>query len=165
MHEKTNTLKNISQKLGLKINKMKSKVMGLNRRNLVSVYLGHEELQTTDNFTYMGSIVCKDGGADVDIKNRMNKARSAFFRLKPVWRSTIYSRRKKLRLYQSYVLSTLLYGSECWHMTKLDLRHFSTFHTKIKQKLLTYLFSKYHENILATKISNNQLLRITGQTT
>ena len=36
MQEKTNTLKNISQKLGLKINKKKSKVMGLNQRNPLS---------------------------------------------------------------------------------------------------------------------------------
>ena len=98
MQEKTNILKDISQTLGLKINKKKSKMMGLNQRNLVSVYLDHEELQTTDNFTYLESKVCKDGGVDVDIKNRMNKTRGAFFRLKPVWRSTIYSRRTKPRL-------------------------------------------------------------------
>ena len=132
MQEKTNALNDIRQTLGLKINKKKSTVMGLNQKNLVSVYLNHEELQTTDNFTYMGSKVYKDGGGDVDIKNRMNKARGAFFRLKPVWRSTIYSRRTKLRLYQGCVLSTLLCGSECWRMTKLDLRHLSTFDTKAK---------------------------------
>ena len=37
---------------------------------------------------------CKDGWAAVDIKNRTNtnKARRTFFRLKLLWRSTIYSR-------------------------------------------------------------------------
>ena len=142
MQEKTNTLNDISQKLRLKINKKKSKVMGLNQRNLVSVYLDYEELQTTDNFTYLGSKVCKYGGADVDIKNRMNKARGAFFRLKPVWRSTIYSRITKLRLYQSCVLCTLLHGSQCWRVTKLDTFLPST------QNAFEYL-----ENILATNKS------------
>ena len=115
---------------------------GAKSENLLSVYLDHEELQTTDNFTYLGSKVCKDGGADVDIKNRVNKARGAFFRLKPVWRSTIYSRRTKLRLYQSCVLCTLLPGSQCWHVTKLD-----TFLPSTQNAF------EYHENILATKKS------------
>ena len=124
------------------MNKKKSKVMGINQRNLVSVYLDHEELQTTDKFTYLGSKVCKDGGADIDIKNHMNKARGAFFILKTVWRSTIYSRRTKLRLCQSCVLSTLLYGSECWRMTKLDLRQLSTFHTKCLRNITRIFWSQ-----------------------
>ena len=126
--------------------------MGLNQRNPVSVYLDHKELQSNDNFTYLGSIVCKDGGADVDIKNRTNKARGAFFRRKPVWRSTIY-RRTKLRLYKSCVLSTLLYGSECWRMTKLDLKHLSIFHTKCLRNITRIFWPKHLK----------QLLRISGQ--
>ena len=49
-----------------------------------------------------------------DIKNRLSKARNAFRMLQAVWKSSQYSTKTKLRLYQSCVLSTLLYGSECW---------------------------------------------------
>ena len=83
VQERTKRLKEITQKVGLKINKKKSQVMGQNHRNPVSVYLD-QELEITDTFTYLGSIVCKEGGADIDIKNRMNMARGAFFRLRPV---------------------------------------------------------------------------------
>ena len=129
--------------------------MGLNQRNPVSMYLDHEELQTADNFTYLVSIVCTHGGADVDIKNRMNKARGPFVRLKPVCRSTIYSRRTKLRLYQSSGLSTLLCGSEGWRMTKQDQRHLSTFHTKCLRNIMRIFWPQ--------KFSKHQLLRMTGQ--
>ena len=121
LQENISKLNDISHKLGLKINNNKSKMMVINQRNPVSIYIDHEKLQTTDTFTYLGSIICEDGGTDVDIKNRINKARRAFFRLKPVWRSTVYSRRTKLKLYQSCVLSTLFYGSECWCITEHDL--------------------------------------------
>ena len=67
VQERTKRLKEITQKVGLKINKKKSQVMGQNHRNPVSVYLD-QELEITDTFTYLGSIVCKEGGADIDIK-------------------------------------------------------------------------------------------------
>ena len=41
-------------------------------------------LEDVDSFTYLGSVIAKDGGADKDIKTRIGKARSAFLTLKPV---------------------------------------------------------------------------------
>ena len=73
-------------------------VMVINQRSPVAIYIGHGKLQTTDTFTYLWSIICQDGGADIDVTNCTNKA---FFRLKPIWRSTVYSRRTKLKLFQS----------------------------------------------------------------
>lgn len=62
---------------------------------------------------------------EVDIKNRMNKARG----LTRVRRSIVSSRRTKLCLCQSCVLSSL-HGSECWRMTETDLRPLSTWPRK-----------------------------------
>ena len=62
-------------------------------------------------------IVTTTGGADEDIKSRLNKARTAFRMLHNVWRSSKYSMVTKLKLYKSCVISTLLYGAECWCMT------------------------------------------------
>ena len=84
-----------------------------------------EDLPTTEEFTYLGSTVKDDGGAGSDIRNRLNKARNAFRMLNNVWKSSQYSTKTKLRLYQSCVLSTLMYGSECWRMTESDLNKLS----------------------------------------
>ena len=58
------------------------------------------------------------------------KARNTFRMLNNMWKSSQYSIRTKLRLYQSFVLSPLLYGSECWRLTEKDLNlsKLSTFH-------------------------------------
>ena len=53
-----------------------------------------------------------------------------------VWRSSTYSTRTKLKLYHSCVLTTLLYGSECWRLTEKDLSKLSTFHTKSLRRIL-----------------------------
>ena len=58
----------------------------------------------------LGSALYQDGGTGMDIRNRLNKARNAFMSLRSMWRSANYSTKTKLRIYQSCVLSTLLYA-------------------------------------------------------
>ena len=50
--------------------------------------------------------------------HHLNKARNAFRMLNNVWRSSQYITKTKVKIYQSCVMSTLLYGSECWRMTE-----------------------------------------------
>ena len=41
-----------------------------------------------------------------------------------------------MKLYHNCVLTTLLYGSECWHLTEKDLAKLVTFHTKSLRRIL-----------------------------
>nr|KAG5700914.1 hypothetical protein BaRGS_012321 [Batillaria attramentaria] len=150
MQEKTSRLSSFAQQVGLKISHKKAEVMMLNVQNPSTVRVNREDLPTTDEFTYLGSIVRHDGGADSDIRNRLNKARNSFRMLNNVWKSAQYSTKTKLRLYQSCVLSTLLYGSECWRMTEGDLNKLSTFHTKSLRRILRIFWPE--------TISNQNLL-------
>ena len=87
-------------------------------------------IQQVDQFTYLnlGTVVSTEDPTQKDIKNRLAKARSAFQRLRPIWKSKQYNRKTKIRLYNSNVKSVLLYGSECWRVTKTDMRALSSFH-------------------------------------
>ncbi|RUS74991.1 hypothetical protein EGW08_017258 [Elysia chlorotica] len=136
MQEKTARLSNFAKQVGLKINKKKTEVMMLNISNQSPIEVNGENLPTTEEFTYLGSKVRHDGGAGTDIQSRLSKARNSFRMLNNVWRSSQYKVKTKLRLYQSCVLSTLLYGSECWRMTQSDLNKLSTFHTKNLRRIL-----------------------------
>ena len=82
--------------------------------------------------------------------NHLNKARNAFRSLNNVWRSSQYSTKTKPNIYQSYVMSTLLYGSECWRMTESDITKLSVFHTKNLRRIL--------QTFWPDTISNQQLL-------
>ena len=114
-----------------------------------------QDIPYTNKFTYLGSVLCQDGGTSADIQSRLNKARNAFMSLRSVWRSASYSTKTKLRIYQSCVLSTLLYGSECWRMLEQDLQRLASFHTTSLRKILRIFWPQ--------KISNDQLLRQTKQ--
>ena len=121
IQEKTSRLNTYAQQIGLKISLKKTEVMALNMMNPLPVQVDGTDLTMTEEFTYLGSTVRHDGGAGNDIRNRLGKARNAFRMLSNVWRSQQYSTNTKLKLYRSCVLSTLLYGSECWRITENDL--------------------------------------------
>ena len=91
----------------------KTKVMCINTTLDAPLTIAGETLECVDSFTYLGSVISKDGSAQKDIKKILTKARNAFASLRPVWRSLVYSIRTKLHLYNSIVISVLLYGSEC----------------------------------------------------
>ena len=71
--------------------------------------------------------ICKDNGAGKDIKARLSKARAAFAKLQPIWKSSKYSLRTKMHIYNSNVKSVLLYGSECRRIIESDIKKVEVF--------------------------------------
>ena len=126
--------------------------MTQNVQDFAPVKVECDPLLYTGRFTYLGSTVRHDGGAGSDIHNRIGKARNAFRMLNPLWKSQQYKTHTKLKLYKSCVLSTLLYGFECWRMTENDLLKLSSFqfHTKNVQKIVRYFspHKKTHQDLL-----------------
>jgi len=135
VQEKTSRLSTFAQQVSLKISQKKTEVVMLNVQHPAPVKV-NEDLPTIEEFTYLASCVRHDGGAGKDIKNRLSKGGNAFRMMNNVWKSSQYSTKTKLRLCQSCVLSTLLYGSKCWRMTECDLNKVSTFHTKNLRRIL-----------------------------
>ena len=89
-----------------------------------AVKVNGADLRQTDKFKYLGSIIKPEVGTKEDIYSRLGKASSAYKEMNKVWRSTQYSAKTKLKLYQSCIVSTLLYGAECWRMTETDFASF-----------------------------------------
>ena len=75
------------EKTGLVINKKKTVGMRINNKQEKPIELQKENILDTDHFTYLGSMISQDGGADSDIQTQINKARFAFTTLCAIWRS------------------------------------------------------------------------------
>ncbi|XP_062619669.1 uncharacterized protein LOC134281202 [Saccostrea cucullata] len=114
--ETTNRLQTYGQQVGLRIS---MKTMTLNVELPAPVSVNGEELRQTDNFIYLGSIK-PEGGTKEDIHNRLGKAKRVFREMNNIWRSAQYSTSSKPKIYQSCVVSILLYGSECWRIKETD---------------------------------------------
>ena len=100
------------------------------------------------------SKVNKTGGAEQDITARVGKARSSFNKLTKAWKSGQYSIRTKTRIFNSNVLTVLLYGSETWRITKRDEDKLDSFQHKCLRKIL-----KIHWPM---KVTNEEVRKGTG---
>ena len=86
IRDKTDKVGKAASRVGLEINVPKTKVISKH-----TTLDAGETLECVDSFTYLGSVISKDGSTKKDIKNRIIKARNAFAYLRPVWRSSVYS--------------------------------------------------------------------------
>ena len=99
MQGKTTRLAATSERTGLKINRGKSKVTRINTTNENPITVGGEQLEEVDSFTYLGSVIDKEGGTDVDVGVRIGKARAAFNMLGNIWKSKEIRTETKLRIF------------------------------------------------------------------
>ena len=71
----------------LKINCGKTKILSLTGGAHITIEVAGHQIEAVDRFTYFGNVVAAIGGTDMDIENRINKARAAFGMLSVVWRN------------------------------------------------------------------------------
>ena len=65
-----------------------------------------------------GSQIDSEESSTADINGRIGRAQSAFKKLTRVLPSNQYSRKTKLKIYRSNVLSILMYRAECLKINK-----------------------------------------------
>ncbi len=109
----------------------------------------------SDNFTYLGSIIDKQGGTDVDVKVRIGKARAAFNQLRSIWMSGNISIKTKIRLFNSIVKPALLYGAETWRTIVATTKKTQTFINNCLRRILRIHWPE--------TFSNQELWQRTGQ--
>ena len=122
------------------------------------MHLSRSQVNCVGIFTYLGSVISRDEIAQKGIKNRLSKARNAYGNLRPVCRSSVYSIRTKLHLYNSIIKSVLLYGSECWQVVEKDFYKIKGFHNGCQRRIcLIFWISKHH---LKFGVSRQNKLRV-----
>ena len=137
---------NFSTCLGLNIHRGKSKVLEVNASNNNPITLAEEALEEVDRFTYLGSIVDKQGGTEADIKIRTCKARAVFNQLKNVWGSGDLTLRIKIRIFNTLVKPVLLYGAETWRITAINKKKIQSFINACLRKILRIRWPKTIRN-------------------
>lgn len=140
LQRKLNNVSKHAQSTGLKINASKTKVMRLNANTNQSITsTDGKEIEDVKSFTYLGSILTTTGGTNEDIRRRLGLAKMTYNKLTPIWNNGQISKRTKFRLFNSNIISVLLYGSETWKMTKNDESLVDTFlHKSLRRMLKIY---------------------------
>ena len=86
-------------------------------------------IEFTKSFKYLGSIITPDLASTADVAQRIKKASKVFGALRrDIFANRSVTLKAKKALYTSFVLSTLLFGSESWCLLKKDELKLERFH-------------------------------------
>ena len=88
------------------------------------------------------------GTSPKKVKIRIAKAAAIFRKLNTIWKSNNISMNLKFKIFNSNVITSLSYGSECWYSTKAVKEKLITFENKCLRKIMNirwYEFKTYKE--------------------
>ncbi|KAI5739477.1 hypothetical protein M8J77_019725 [Diaphorina citri] len=143
-----------AQKLGLRVNEEKTEVMFISTPE-ENISINGKVIKTVQNFKYLGTVIQSNGQIDKDIQHRLNSASINFRNLYDrVWKPHELSLKTLLQIYETVVLSTLLYSSECWTTTTNHMNVLNAFHLRC---LRTICRIKWTDRTL-----NEEVLKKTG---
>ena len=92
-----------------------------------SIFLDGHSLKQTGKFVYLGGTISSKEGSDVDVQRRITLARGIFHALNKVWISKDLKKATKIEVFETLVLSVLLYNSETWNMKATSKRRIRVF--------------------------------------
>ena len=141
-------------KTRLQINKKKTKVMCMNLKERPQIKIDEKKLEVVTDFTYLGSYISVENSVQKDISARINKARNSYCSLRNIWKSNVYRLKTKVRLFNSNIISVLLYGCQSWRVNKNGMHKLDVFQTKCLWKICNIFWPD--------KITNEDLYRRTN---
>ena len=111
-------VKEESEKIGLKFNTHKTKIMASGP--ITSWQIGGETMETKTDFTFMGSKITADGDSSHEIKRRLLLGRKAMTNLDSILKSRDIPLPTKVHLVKVMVFPGVMYGCKSWTIKKAE---------------------------------------------
>ena len=118
-------VKEESEKVGLKLNIQKTKIMASGP--ITSWEIDGETVETVSDFIVLGSKITADGDCSHEIKRRLLLGRKVMTNLDSIFKSRDITLPTKVRLVKAMVFPVVMYGCESWTVKKAELRRIDAF--------------------------------------
>ena len=105
-------VKEESEKVGLKLNIQKTKIMA--SCPIASWQVDGETVETVADFVFWGSKITADGDHSLEIKRRLLLGRKAMTNLDSILKSRVITLSTKVHLVKAVVFPVVMYGCESW---------------------------------------------------
>ena len=111
-------VKEESEKVGLKLNIQKTKIMA--SRPITSWEIDGETVETVSDFIFCGSKITAEGDCSHEIKRRLVLGRKVMTNLDSILKSRNITFPKKVCLVKAMVFPVVMYGCENWTVKKAE---------------------------------------------
>ena len=112
------TVKEVSEKVGLKLNIQKTKIMASGP--FTSWQIDGETLETVSDFILGASKITADGDCSHEIKRRLLLGRKVMTNLDSIFKSRDITLPTKVCLVKAMVFPVVMYGCESWTVKKAE---------------------------------------------
>ena len=133
-------VKEESEKVGLKLNIQKTKIMALGPTT--SWQIDGEAMETVTHFIFLGSKITADGDCSHEIKRHLRLGRKAMTSLDSILKSIDITLPTKVGLVKAMVFPVVVYGCEIWTIKKAEGRRIDGFELWCWRRLLSPLDCK-----------------------
>ena len=130
-------MKEESEKVGLKVNIQKIKIMASGP--ITSWEIDGETVETVTDFSSGGSKITADDDCSQEIKIRLLLGRKVMTNLDSMFKSRDITLPTKLRLVKAMVFPVVMYGCKSWSIKKADCRRIDAFELWCWRRLLRVL--------------------------
>ena len=111
-------MKEKSEKVGLKLNIQKMKIMASGP--ITSWQIHGETMKTVTDFIFLGSQITADGDCSHEIKRRLLLGRKVMTNLHSIFKSRDITLPTKVHLVKAMVFPVIMYGCESWTVKKAE---------------------------------------------
>ena len=111
-------VKEESEKVGLKLNIQKTKIMASGL--ITSWEIDGETVETASDFIFLGSKITADGDCSHEIKRRLFFGRKVMNNLDSIFKSRDITLPTKVRLVKAMVFPVVMYRCEIWNVKKAE---------------------------------------------
>ena len=118
-------VKEESEKVGLKLNIQKTKIMAF--RPIPSLQIYGETMETVTEFISLGSKITADGGCSHEIKRRLFLGRKVMTQLDSTFKSRDITLPTNIHLIKAMVFPVVMYGCESWTINKPECQRIDPF--------------------------------------
>ena len=118
-------VKEESEKIGLKLNIQKTKIMA--SRTITSWQIDRETVETVADFIFLGLKITADGDCSHEIKRHLLLGRKVMTNLDSILKSRDITLSMKAHLVKAMVCPVVMYGSESWSIKKAERRRIDSF--------------------------------------
>ena len=127
-------VKEESEKVGLKLNVQKTKIMSSGP--ITSWQMDGEAMETVRDFIFLGSEITADGDCSHEIKRHLPLGRKAVTNLDNILKSRDITLPTKVHLVKAMVFPVVMYGCESWTIKKAEHRRIDAFELWFWRRLL-----------------------------
>ena len=111
-------VKEESEKVGLKLNIQKTKIMASGP--ITSWQIDGETVETVPDFIFLGSKITADGDFSHEIKRRLLLGRKVMINLDSIFKSRDSTLSTKVHVVKAMVFPVVMYGYESWTVKKSE---------------------------------------------